>query len=323
MYSSLCPRLFEARLRLRCRASAAAPAAAMSRPRPWPRPPLRLVGARSGAARLLALVAVAVCVLWLHGLCAFAAGRSFAGDIVRPRRCPRGHLISAATLQASAAAQDVEEAVGAPAAAPDAAPPVIEGEDEAIPGLLTLLRHLKIPQHYEATNKWVEEQGFYALAEVVHGVGKLAMILGLDPEETQRLKRSAAIAIQASGATKQTFDDGKPKPEWAMPLANPRPALGEVVPGLRIWLARLELVEHLEAANSWCTEMGALVLGEVVENIEDLAEALELAPEESKRLQAQGQRALTALEWRGDLASQPAVRPAEDLVGGTRIRKTR
>mmetsp|Transcript_122868 Transcript_122868/g.342396 ORF Transcript_122868/g.342396 Transcript_122868/m.342396 type:complete len:215 (+) Transcript_122868:168-812(+) len=104
---------------------------------------------------------------------------------------------------------------------------------------------------------------------------------------------------------------------WGVSPLEPKPQEGEAVPGLRLWLADLDLEDHLEIVNEWCQEMGAAVLVEVVENVEDLAETLRLPPEEVLSLQERGRKAFKVLDWEGKIAPQPDVRPAEDLEGRT------
>ncbi|CAE7802002.1 unnamed protein product, partial [Symbiodinium sp. KB8] len=63
--------------------------------------------------------------------------------------------------------------------------------------------------------------------------------------------------------------------------------------GRRIWglqelLDELGLLEYEEAANAWGTQMGAAFLEELVENSEELAQAICLKPLEQKRLQRMG-----------------------------------
>lgn len=62
----------------------------------------------------------------------------------------------------------------------------------------------------------------------------------------------------------------------------------ENVAGLQLWMSTRNLDHHLEAANTWCFEMGADNLNEVVDNKKDLAEYLEetdsLTEEEKSRL---------------------------------------
>jgi len=59
--------------------------------------------------------------------------------------------------------------------------------------------------------------------------------------------------------------------EGASVLAEDVP---ESVPGLRTWLTVQGIQVHLPVVNAWCEEMGAATLDEVIDNREDLAEAL-------------------------------------------------
>uniref|UniRef100_A0A7S4SJU2 Uncharacterized protein n=1 Tax=Alexandrium monilatum TaxID=311494 RepID=A0A7S4SJU2_9DINO len=96
--------------------------------------------------------------------------------------------------------------------------------------------------------------------------------------------------------------------EPASPL-GPEAEVGEAVPGLRAFLEHLGLEEHLGAANDWCAEMGAAVLLEVVESVEDLAEALPLDEGEAETLRRRARVAMSALETRGQIVAQEAVVP--------------
>ncbi|CAE7817011.1 unnamed protein product [Symbiodinium sp. CCMP2592] len=60
-----------------------------------------------------------------------------------------------------------------------------------------------------------------------------------------------------------------------------------------LWLSHLNLADQKQAVLAWCEEMGAASLEEVIESIEDLAQALALKPLQEKRLQ---NRAAEALE---------------------------
>jgi len=115
--------------------------------------------------------------------------------------------------------------------------------------------------------------------------------------------------------------------EPASPL-GPKAEVGEAVPGLRAFLTHLKLEEHLEPANAWCAEMGAAVLLEVVEGIDDFAEALPLAEEEQAELCRRARLVLSALETKGQIVQQEAVVTDVDdgsfsFAGRTFLRKRR
>mmetsp|Transcript_29721 Transcript_29721/g.64749 ORF Transcript_29721/g.64749 Transcript_29721/m.64749 type:complete len:189 (+) Transcript_29721:41-607(+) len=97
------------------------------------------------------------------------------------------------------------------------------------------------------------------------------------------------------------------------PAMGPKAAEGEAVPGLKIWLKHMGLQFHLDKTNAWCKEMGAAVLNEVVESVEDLAEALPLLPEEEERLLSRARIALSTLEQKGELVPMQDIKPAENL----------
>mmetsp|Transcript_102977 Transcript_102977/g.322166 ORF Transcript_102977/g.322166 Transcript_102977/m.322166 type:complete len:637 (+) Transcript_102977:88-1998(+) len=81
-----------------------------------------------------------------------------------------------------------------------------------------------------------------------------------------------------------------------------RPGLapsGTRVWGLEDFLAELSLSEYAAPAAVWAASMGAAFLEEVVENQEDLAEALQLRPLERRRLERQGGEVAARLaQWR-------------------------
>ena len=58
------------------------------------------------------------------------------------------------------------------------------------------------------------------------------------------------------------------------------------VPGLRAWLARLNLTDHVHAAVFWADRMGACALEEIVENFEDFANDLGLGLEAEAEAEA-------------------------------------
>jgi len=64
--------------------------------------------------------------------------------------------------------------------------------------------------------------------------------------------------------------------------------VNDTIPGLTAWLNALRLESYVEAAACWAEEQGAISLGELVENMDDLAVHLELKPVERKRLAREG-----------------------------------
>jgi len=60
----------------------------------------------------------------------------------------------------------------------------------------------------------------------------------------------------------------------------------ENVPSLNLWMSTRGLERHMDAANAWCEEMGALDINEVVDNKEDLMDFIgdALTEEERERL---------------------------------------
>lgn len=82
----------------------------------------------------------------------------------------------------------------------------------------------------------------------------------------------------------------------ATPAAAEGPASKETVPGLHMWLTELKLSRYVEAAASWCDEMGACTLEEVLENLDDFAADVGMKPLEQKRLQRDGAAAMEVAE---------------------------
>ncbi|CAE7856889.1 unnamed protein product [Symbiodinium necroappetens] len=99
--------------------------------------------------------------------------------------------------------------------------------------------------------------------------------------------------------------------ERASPL-GPRPQDGEAVAGLRTWLKQMGLEDHLPAANAWCEEMGASVMAEILEDLEDFVEGMNLNDEDSQTLRKRGKVALSNLLQRGEIIEQQAVVDGEE-----------
>lgn len=86
------------------------------------------------------------------------------------------------------------------------------------------------------------------------------------------------------------------------------------VASLSAWLEELSLAEYLGAATRWCTEMGAVSLEEIADNIEDFGEAVSLKPIERQRVR----------KWASQVAStssapQFSAPPAAPSYPNTRI----
>mmetsp|Transcript_52357 Transcript_52357/g.113458 ORF Transcript_52357/g.113458 Transcript_52357/m.113458 type:complete len:329 (-) Transcript_52357:242-1228(-) len=62
----------------------------------------------------------------------------------------------------------------------------------------------------------------------------------------------------------------------------------ETLPGLTAWLAELKLSKYSAAASEWIEEQGACNLDEVLENLDDFADALGLKPLERGRMEKSG-----------------------------------
>mmetsp|Transcript_9503 Transcript_9503/g.21112 ORF Transcript_9503/g.21112 Transcript_9503/m.21112 type:complete len:650 (+) Transcript_9503:86-2035(+) len=81
------------------------------------------------------------------------------------------------------------------------------------------------------------------------------------------------------------------------------PPMGCKVADLREWLLQLSLEEYEAAAVKWCSEMGAVSLEEIAENIDDFADGVALKPIERQRVQ-KWSRSLTS-SWQPQLALEP------------------
>jgi len=206
--------------------------------------------------------------------------------------------------------------------------------DEVIPGLTQLCHMLVIPDQKDALEKWILEERELAkrtsdvekladLKEVLYGLEAWVAQSSLTPERKQFTIRGRNKILHMDGI--RAMDDAATQVKeirYGNELGAPRPEEGEAVPGLRIWLQEFELEDQLEAANAWCEEMGALLLTEVAESSEDLAEALNLPNKEvERRLAEDGMKVLLKLEGKGEYAAQPVVRAAPDLQGSMFVKK--
>jgi len=97
--------------------------------------------------------------------------------------------------------------------------------------------------------------------------------------------------------------------EPANPL-GPDAEAGEKVPGLRTWLKKMGLEEDLPLVNAWCDEMGAAVMSEVLEELDELAEWL--PEEQGKVVRKRGKLAYSILEQTGEIVPQQDVLVDED-----------
>ncbi|CAE7598735.1 dnaaf1, partial [Symbiodinium sp. KB8] len=80
------------------------------------------------------------------------------------------------------------------------------------------------------------------------------------------------------------------------------------VADLRDWLEELRLDEYLDAATTWCAEMGAVSLEEIAENIEEFGVDVSLKPIERQRVQ----------KWASQrLPGRGSVRQLADARGGS------
>jgi len=94
----------------------------------------------------------------------------------------------------------------------------------------------------------------------------------------------------------------------------------ELVPGLRDHLQAKMLLGHLCAVEAWCRENGAAFLSEVLDNWEDVLEALPLSVSERARMQTsntppvrgdeEDQRILTFLAKSEKIAARLQPRPS-------------
>lgn len=153
---------------------------------------------------------------------------------------------------------------------------------------------------------------FRSAAAVATALGALSALLPMSsafsswtvlPRLRQRSRVAMAVHVYEP-AFKPAYGFDK-----ASPL-GPTAETGEVVPGMRIWLQHMGLEEYLQEANGWCSEMGAAVMGEVLEGLSELAEVM--PAEAGERIRKRGRVAYSTLLQRGELLEQEAVVTQEE-----------
>ncbi|CAE7757759.1 unnamed protein product [Symbiodinium pilosum] len=70
--------------------------------------------------------------------------------------------------------------------------------------------------------------------------------------------------------------------------------------------------DHLPAANAWCEEMGASVMSEILEDLDDFVEGIDMSEEDAETLKRRGKVALSNLYQRGEILEQKAVVDSEE-----------
>lgn len=131
-----------------------------------------------------------------------------------------------------------------------------------------------------------------------------------------RSLRTARAAMVGEPPFKPAYGFDPPSP------LGPKAETGEEVPGLKVWLTHLGLKDYLDQANEWCADQGAAVLEEVLQMLEQMAEDLELPPEDAERLIKRGKVAVSTLEQRGELVKQkPVVNEEFNFSGRTMLKR--
>eukprot|EP00746_Dinoflagellata_sp_MGD_P121629 gnl/MRDRNA2_/MRDRNA2_56743_c0_seq1.p1 gnl/MRDRNA2_/MRDRNA2_56743_c0~~gnl/MRDRNA2_/MRDRNA2_56743_c0_seq1.p1 ORF type:complete len:351 (-),score=60.67 gnl/MRDRNA2_/MRDRNA2_56743_c0_seq1:49-1101(-) len=99
---------------------------------------------------------------------------------------------------------------------------------------------------------------------------------------------------------------------------------GRIIWGLTEFLTELSLSEYIDEAAAWASNMGGAFLEEIVENSEDLADALQLKPLERRRFLKQGPAVCQAILQRRDrstLVTKGDAKPFSSSAGGARHRE--
>jgi len=134
-----------------------------------------------------------------------------------------------------------------------------------------------------------------------------------------RLQDAVQLEDTANGhlAAKPSSDKDS-KAVAAAPVVRPNCSVRCKVPDLEEWLQELRLEEYVVAAAKWCSEMGAVALEEIAENIEDFSADISLKPIERQRVQKwaqklQGFQGIPPLQVR-TLPPQEPSRPSRAIV---------
>ncbi|CAK9079093.1 unnamed protein product [Durusdinium trenchii] len=159
---------------------------------------------------------------------------------------------------------------------PDEAIEKEDGEDEEVIVFESMLPAEKIKDDLDRPQE-TEPSGLAELeAAKLDDAGAVESEDGGEVEEVKSL-RDLAVPSNADEAPTGTAESSEAA--LAIPTVRCKVAdLGE-------WLQELRLEEYLDPAAKWCSEMGAVCLEEIAENIEDFAADVALKPIERQRVQ--------------------------------------
>lgn len=149
-----------------------------------------------------------------------------------------------------------------------------------------------------------------ALGETLYGIvqqihpelaGKLVgMLLQLGADEcvlcVNDMERLAmhldeAMALLDGGPDQHRTQKPEPAPKKAASKSTSATVAEDIIPGLTMWLDELKLGKFFESVTSWIENTGACSLEEVVDSMDEFADALNLKPLERNRLQKNGSTA--------------------------------
>eukprot|EP00446_Apocalathium_sp_SHHI-4_P067851 CAMPEP_0177537710 /NCGR_PEP_ID=MMETSP0369-20130122/57930_1 /TAXON_ID=447022 ORGANISM="Scrippsiella hangoei-like, Strain SHHI-4" /NCGR_SAMPLE_ID=MMETSP0369 /ASSEMBLY_ACC=CAM_ASM_000364 /LENGTH=163 /DNA_ID=CAMNT_0019020355 /DNA_START=41 /DNA_END=532 /DNA_ORIENTATION=- len=105
--------------------------------------------------------------------------------------------------------------------------------------------------------------------------------------------RSSQLTSRAAEDKQWTFGPKSYSSEGEF-VSDKAPAV-EVVPGLWYWLRHMRLEANWDKANSWCADSGAATMLEVLDNLDDLREALSLEATEDQMLRRRARLAYSAV----------------------------
>jgi len=127
-------------------------------------------------------------------------------------------------------------------------------------------------------------------AQEIEDYWKTCKPVGDTGSQAPKAKAKAAGA-PATAAPKSGSSAPGAQPATAAPVPGPAVEPDEAMPGLACWLRELKLSPYLATASQWIEEQGACSLDEVVENLEDFADAIGLKKLERKRLEREAEAA--------------------------------
>eukprot|EP00443_Scrippsiella_acuminata_P079372 CAMPEP_0115501770 /NCGR_PEP_ID=MMETSP0271-20121206/68575_1 /TAXON_ID=71861 /ORGANISM="Scrippsiella trochoidea, Strain CCMP3099" /LENGTH=202 /DNA_ID=CAMNT_0002930727 /DNA_START=1 /DNA_END=609 /DNA_ORIENTATION=+ len=120
----------------------------------------------------------------------------------------------------------------------------------------------------------------------------------------------APVRMRGVPRTPRPVFVGEPtfRPAYGFEPANPLgpdAAAGESVPGLKAWLKKMGMEEDLDLVNRWCEEMGAAVMAEVLDELDELIDWLPEA--QAQVIRKRGRVSYSFLEQTGELVPQKDV----------------